>query len=48
MDIFDRCEILNVLLCVVIDTILKHRSVNKENNIWLLLMNVKKEHSPRA
>lgn len=42
MDIFDSCETLNVLLCIVIDTKLKYRSVNKENSIWLLLMNMKK------
>lgn len=46
MDIFGSCEILNVLLCVVIATILKYRSVNKENNNWLLLMDMQKEHSP--
>lgn len=46
MDIFDSCENVNVLLCIVIDTILKYRNVNKPTNIWLLLMNMKKEHSP--
>lgn len=46
MGIFDSCGTLNVLLCIVIDTILKYRSVNKQTNIWLLLMNMKKEHRP--
>lgn len=42
---FHSCETLKYLLCVVIVTILRHRSVNKENNNWLLPMNMQKEHS---
>lgn len=48
MDIFDSGETLNVLLCIVIDTKLKYRSVNKENSICLLLMNMKKAQSDEA
>lgn len=46
MDIFDTCETLNVLLCITTGTILKYRAVKEENNIWLLLMNMKKEYRP--